>query len=371
MRNLILNRLPWSLKGFFGGRPQGTISIHSLKNRLAFSGSTLLMPKPITLEGSYNQNFTENFCFPSPPLLACELKNGRVFRNNNLFSVITDSKKLVIELSSDPLKRELHPIFTEAYLPAPIRLKGRTLMLATLGADLVYYHWIIDLLPKIVIAEQAGYPINTIDHFLVNPISFSSQRESLENMGIPLDRLVFLTEGQHYCSDELIVPTEVLHNPAPNKFIKRKLLKTSLVNPKRRIFISRGKAPWRNVVNKEDLLNVLKKYDFEIIENEDLSFEQQIRLFNESQVVISTHGANLTNIFFCTPDTRIIELIADWHHNVDYWLVASNNQLKYYHVGSQSVPSHEVLNYQITQNYNLNIDIVQLEWMIEKAINLS
>ncbi len=370
MRSFILNKLPWSLKGYFGGRPKGTISIHSIKKRIAFSGTTLLLPKPVTKEEFYNQNFTENFCFPSPPLFACELKNARVFRNNYLFSVITEANELVHELSKDPLKRNLHPIFTEAFLPSPIKLKGRTLMLATLGADTVYYHWIIDLLPKIVIAEQAGFPINTFDYFLVNPISFPAQRESLEKMGIPAEKLVFLNEGQHYSFEELIVPTEVSHNPAPNKFIKRKLVKTSLVNPKRNIFISRNKAPWRNAINQKELLDLLKKYDFEIIENEDLSLDQQIRLFNESKVIISTHGANLTNIFFCSPDTRIIELIADWHHNVDYWLVASNNQLKYYHVGSQSVPSHEELNYQITQNYNLIIDLVQLEWMIKKALDL-
>ncbi|MBX7181675.1 MAG: glycosyltransferase family 61 protein [Bacteroidia bacterium] len=369
LRTFILSKLPWRVQGFLGGRPQKTISIHAFEKQLVYSGTLSFFSKPITLDKEFHQNFTENFCFPSNPIYLCKLKEARVFRNNGIFSVINNSDELIAELSTDPLKRALHPIYTEAFLPLPVRLKGRVLMLATLGADWVYFHWLIDFLPKLVVIEEAGYSYNDFSHIIVNPFTFPLQKESLERMGVPLEKIVFLEEGHHYLADELLISTEIKHNPSTNKLLKRHLQKKSNASPTNRVFISRKGSKWRNVVNEKELEKLLEKYNFTIVENEKMNLNEQIECFNNANLILSTHGANLTNIFFCTPGTKVIEIIADWHHCVDYWILSNNNQLDYFHVPSQSQPSFEELNYRVTQNYNLIVDIELLERQILRAIN--
>lgn len=369
LRSILLSKLPWRIQGFLGDRPKRTISISNIEKQLVFSGTASFFSKPKTRDKHFHQNFTENFCFPTPPIYLCKLPKGRVFRNNGLFSVISSSGELISELSIDPLKRDLHPVYREAHLPKAIHLKGKVLMLATLGADWVYYHWLIDLLPKFSAMEEAGYSFKDFDHIILNPLTFPVQLESLNCLEVPMEKIVFLSEGQHFLADELLVSTPIKHNPAPNKLLKRKLLKISNSKPTNRIFISRKGSKWRVVVNEKELLELLNRYNFTIVENENLTLIEQIELYNNANLIVSTHGANLSNIFFCTPGTKIVEIIADWHHNVDYWILSNNNQLSYYHVPSQSEPSFEELGFKVTQNYNLIVDIEFLERQIQHAIN--
>lgn len=75
-------------------------------------------------------------------------------------------------------------------------------------------------------------------------------------------------------------------------------------------FISRkqGKKKARRIVNEMELYEPLKKLGFSIYHLEDLTFEQQVRLFATSQIITGGHGAGLAHIIFCAPNTLICEI---------------------------------------------------------------
>ena len=65
----------------------------------------------------------------------------------------------------------------------------------------------------------------------------------------------------------------------------------------KRIFISR-KGHARRQYNESDLLDVVKKYNFEVIHPEQLSFSQQITLYNNADIIVGATGASFANIMF-------------------------------------------------------------------------
>ena len=75
-------------------------------------------------------------------------------------------------------------------------------------------------------------------------------------------------------------------------------------------FISRkqGKKKARRIINEAELYEPLKKIGFSIYHLEDLTFEQQVRLFATSQIITGGHGAGLAHIIFCAPNTLICEI---------------------------------------------------------------
>jgi hypothetical protein len=75
-------------------------------------------------------------------------------------------------------------------------------------------------------------------------------------------------------------------------------------------FISRkqGKKKARRIINESKLYEPLKKIGFSIYHLEDLTFEQQVRVFATSQIITGGHGAGLAHIIFCKPNTLICEI---------------------------------------------------------------
>jgi capsular polysaccharide biosynthesis protein len=76
----------------------------------------------------------------------------------------------------------------------------------------------------------------------------------------------------------------------------------------RRIYISRAKTRMRRMLNEDELAPILDRHGFVTLALEDLSVAEQISLFRTAEVVVSPHGAGLTNVMFCRPGARILEI---------------------------------------------------------------
>ena len=84
-----------------------------------------------------------------------------------------------------------------------------------------------------------------------------------------------------------------------------------------RIYITRQNEQARRVSNEKELITYLKILNFVIIDPGTLSYNEQIRFFRSAEIIIAPHGAALSNIVWCNPNTKIIELNGDedvrWH----------------------------------------------------------
>ena len=64
----------------------------------------------------------------------------------------------------------------------------------------------------------------------------------------------------------------------------------------------------RILLNRKEVIYFLKKKGFNIIKPQEINFWDQVNLFNKAKVIISLSGAGLSNIIFCKPGTKIIEI---------------------------------------------------------------
>ena len=76
-----------------------------------------------------------------------------------------------------------------------------------------------------------------------------------------------------------------------------------------RLYIKRGKTKnGRNIENEEEIIEYLKGKGYCIVKMDGLSVEEQIRYFENASEIIGAHGAAFTNMVYCKPKTKIIEL---------------------------------------------------------------
>jgi hypothetical protein len=92
--------------------------------------------------------------------------------------------------------------------------------------------------------------------------------------------------------------------PEMVKWLRHKFGKKS--NPTRKIFISRNDAPARKLINAEEIFMALQGW--ETITLTGMSTKKQIELFSSASHVMSTHGAGLTNLLWCQPRTKAVEI---------------------------------------------------------------
>jgi len=75
-------------------------------------------------------------------------------------------------------------------------------------------------------------------------------------------------------------------------------------------YLSRNKVnrKMRMITNEEEVLPHLKTIGFSVYSLEDLTFDQQIKLFRSSEIITGLHGAGLSHLVFCEPGTLVLEL---------------------------------------------------------------
>lgn len=112
------------------------------------------------------------------------------------------------ELSSPELSSpgSRSPALQQPDRPEKQQLSGKVALLSTLSGH-VYYHWMIDLLPRLGLLEQQGMTWDQIDWFVVNSLEQSFQRETLRQLGIPLEKVLESDRLPHIQAEQLIAPS--------------------------------------------------------------------------------------------------------------------------------------------------------------------
>ncbi|WP_197424787.1 DUF563 domain-containing protein [Bordetella sp. N] len=199
-----------------------------------------------------------------------------------------------------------------------------------------YFHFMAETLPRLLLAEEAG-----IDKDV--PILLESGLH--ENMTALLDivndgrRPILILErgGAHhvremyYPSDVSIVVDAYYGGPVARKSaldVGRIRHAASLCKdrfqvgdaPARRKIYACRRGNTRQLLNQAELEAKLVTLGFEIVAVDGMSVETQIRIFSEAEIIIAPTGAQLTNIIWCAPGTKVIALASDHpSHQLYLW----------------------------------------------------
>lgn len=97
----------------------------------------------------------------------------------------------------------------------------------------------------------------------------------------------------------------------------------------RRLYVSRSDAASRRVTNEAELLAVLVPAGFEVVVPGSLTVAEQAALFAQASHVVGAHGAGMTNIAFCPPGTRVLELFHRRYGTYAFAVLAQAARLDY------------------------------------------
>jgi len=187
-----------------------------------------------------------------------------------------------------------------------------------------YWHWLFDVLPRIELLKK-NMSLSEIDYYLVPSLKKKFQQQSLDMLGVPYKKRLTSEKNRHIKAKKIIVTdhpvvtsgdssSDIQNMPSwiilwlKNNFLKN----TSLQKKRNKIYIDRedsiSSKDQRLINNENEVREFLLKKGFALVKLADLNFKEQIELFNSAETIVGLHGAGFSNIVFCDPGTKVVEL---------------------------------------------------------------
>ena len=191
-----------------------------------------------------------------------------------------------------------------------------------------WYHWIIEILPKLFITanlpnEFASYPL-AVPYICKNNKNF---KDALQLFNTANREIFYFGMKDIIFANELIFIEDVLKSPFMikngfklkntdysqndklilnysnqfQKYYESKKLKCDL-NFYKKVFLARKNS--QRSYNQNELIEIVKKYEFNIIYTEELNLLEQISLFSNAKYIVGPPGAAWTGLIF-SPNNKL------------------------------------------------------------------
>jgi capsular polysaccharide biosynthesis protein len=229
-----------------------------------------------------------------------------------------------------------------------------------------YFHWFADALQRyeMCCSHYDAMPI------LVLPQAYKSISYiplSLHALKIPH---IYISINQPVKVKNLIVPKFfVPRGTLMPQYIKKVNIRLREMHflkhaPLQRVYISRMKARFRKIVNEDEVIILMKKYNFRILCMEDLKWEDQMQVLFNTEILVGLHGAGLTGMMLMPENSKILEIrMHDSVTQACYYEMASILGFKYYYCLGNPLSKSDK-----PHKGNLYIDIDSLESILKQVI---
>ncbi len=260
-------------------------------------------------------------------------------------AVIGSDRHLLWDLSYEwPGRPQSHTTYQLTHLDAA-PLPGITLTLAAMSAEKNYFHLLLNSLARLAYLSALPAHLSPDRYLISGPVTpFIS--EALALFRIDRARIIGTTDFPASRPELLLAPPLVNHPfvvPAQVcEFLHRSIVGARPVpTQRRRIFIDRSDACYRRIVNFDDLLPTLNSLGLEPIQLAGRSLAEQAALFHDASLVVANHGAALSNLVFCSPGTRVIQILAPGMMEREYRTISHHGHLQHDYLVAQFAHSSD------------------------------
>ena len=208
-----------------------------------------------------------------------------------------------------------------------ILLKDRfeTAVLISSDIDFNYFHMLVEALPKLLLAEQAGCPAdapilvqeNLHKNILEAVHRVANGRPVIEipvGAGVTVGELWYVSDLSRVLStavQSVDVTYDIVVAPDAVRGISRRIAPDRKSGKaSRKVYLARI-SNRRLLHNEADLIALMKDKGFEVVDTASMDLQQQIDLFDEAAVMIAPTGASLTNLLWCQPGASALILVPD------------------------------------------------------------
>lgn len=291
---------------------------------------------------------------------------GFSFRNNVVF---------------DPELRILFPAMTtrdavlmfNGWAPRKVRhLEGTVAYLSNTWID-NYYHWLQLTLPLVRVYRKMR-PATPIDFYYIGESrSLPLQLETLERLGVRPEQVI--TEP---CTGDRLLAVfwrrpiqhfgfnyrDVFGHDFTRALFVPPVGGEGRSSPKR-LYIERGQARSRRIVNEPEVIQLLSTYGFTPMRMDGRSVAEQAKMFWNAEAVVGMHGAALTNLLFAQVGTKVVELFPYELHEPGMFTVATHSRLQYFHLRGE--PLDPKLEARRLTLQHTRLDLAKLDRVLRMA----
>ena len=237
-------------------------------------------------------------------------------------------------------------------LGRPVRIERATWIL-----ERVYHnhsHWLTAHLPKVLLLKER----DALGDVLLPPWRTSTLDASLRALGLDPDQFRTFDPGRPLEVGELTILGTDRFRPELLRPVREAYARPDVRPPHRKVYISRAKASRRRLVNESEVWRVLEEAGFEQVLMEDLSFEEQVALMQETAALVAPHGAGLTNMLFCPEGTDVVEIADLSFPNPNFYAVAAAMGHRYWLVDAEGLGDVHPL------ERDLRVDVKEVEGVL-------
>jgi len=202
-----------------------------------------------------------------------------------------------------------------------------------------YCHFVVDHLPRILWLQQLS-DAKTFGAFEISMSNY--QKAYFELAKIQLDNILSLERHKLYRVKNLKVMntsgTDFMHclhggnqgyakpvmELANHPIVQKQKTKTG-----KKIALIRPKDLGRSFTNNDEVVSALKQNEFALIDPGNHSVVEQIAMMQRADFVLGIHGAALTNIIFCKPRTKVIEVFPPLYGTLAFYTISLAANLDY------------------------------------------
>jgi hypothetical protein len=221
--------------------------------------------------------------------------------------------------------------------PPVKRLRGTCLSIASDFAAANYGHFVLDCLGRYAVFLKSGLSIDQVDHiYCPKPVSPSARR-IMQAVGVPEAKCVWSDEAPFVQADTVLAtsfPGSRRNYPAwLNTFLRSAIAVPAAASA--RVYVPRDGV--RRISNDTEVRAVLQ--DFGFVTFDFRTVADEAGYFGAAAMVVGPHGAGLTNLAFCQPGTKVLELIPSDHVHPYYYTLSESGGLDYSYMVGRSLGS--------------------------------
>lgn len=178
----------------------------------------------------------------------------------------------------------------------------------------LYAHWLLEGLTRLEALEAYSEATRERPTLIIHATPSDWMIESLRLMGVEPDDCV-RWDGGPMDVERLVVCSKRREqgraSPRAMRWVRNRVLANLGPGPSPgapRFYISRHDARVRRVVNEEQVLEALQRRGFAVVRLDGKPWPEQVRLFQQAEVIVAPHGAGLANIIFAAGRPTVVEL---------------------------------------------------------------
>lgn len=337
----------------------------------------------IILENSYF--YKSQIISNKNKIILCADSDKHFIKDNNINSYksfLLDENKVIIRHNFENYKFINFPVFyfkyhvnnylhfildTIPYITFYIELKKKydnLKLFIPMNNEYKLYSFFYDILNELGITEDDMFlPSSGIYNMIfsklivVEPTEIFKNNWNLISSGVKINKVFLINDFTYKIYQDIINKTNKFKNiKGKYYYLSRKCKNITKED------IGQNNLNKRICTNEDELINLLKKFNIEVIHAEDYKFMEKINKFNQAEYIFTTYTAGLATAFFTTNVKWIVfnapSIAVDWLTI----LINKNNYVKGYDLFDLERKELERINHislKKNQNWKININKVK------------